>query len=571
MIRYLKEVHNFKNEEITILMDDGQHTHPTRANIEKAFHELAFSCQAGDAVFFHFAGHGGTTPDLDGDETDGYLSEESMYPVDYMEQGEIIDDDIFKKLLVPLPQGVHMTAVVDCCHSGTIFDLPFEYDEEMNKTNYKRVNMDGSSISHNEDEDVLERVESTHERQKRQPETSKGNNPRPEKKQSPALGQPTVSFPLEARVILHGLVKKPYLNGMTGIIRSGISCGRQRVYFKGTAKTAAVKPDNLELDNTPLRPTSKMESTSQKVLKKAILVLEPAESTQERQKRQPETSNGNCPRQDKTQSPALGQPTVSFPLEARVILHGLVKKPYVNGMTGIIRSGLSDGRQRVYIEGTAKTATVKPDNLELDDSPLRPTSKMESTSQKLLKKIILVLEPAESTQERQKRQPEASDGNSPRQDKTQSPLLGQRTVPFPLEARVIIHGLVKKPYVNGMTGIILSGLSDGRQRVYIEGTAKTATIKPDNLKLDDTPLRPTSKMESKSHTEAKLPRRKRTKREQDRLKRKQIEPSPTTNMVQKFAKANGTKKPSLAIDAEVKRKGGSRVLGLSLLCLGGRR
>jgi hypothetical protein len=32
-----------------------------------------------------------------------------------------------------------MTAVVDCCHSGSIFDLPFEYDKKMTKTNYKAV------------------------------------------------------------------------------------------------------------------------------------------------------------------------------------------------------------------------------------------------------------------------------------------------------------------------------------------------------------------------------------------------------------------------------------------------
>jgi IS5 family transposase len=32
-----------------------------------------------------------------------------------------------------------MTAVVDCCHSGGIFDLPFEYDKKMRKANYKAV------------------------------------------------------------------------------------------------------------------------------------------------------------------------------------------------------------------------------------------------------------------------------------------------------------------------------------------------------------------------------------------------------------------------------------------------
>jgi autotransporter translocation and assembly factor TamB len=67
---------------------------------------------------------------------------------------------------------------------------------------------------------------------------------------------------------------------------------------------------------------------------------------------------------------------VSFPLQARVILHGLVKAPHLNGMIGIIRSRLSDGRHRVYFEGTATTVAIKPGNLKLYDTPLRPASKM---------------------------------------------------------------------------------------------------------------------------------------------------------------------------------------------------
>jgi hypothetical protein len=74
---------------------------------------------------------------------------------------------------------------------------------------------------------------------------------------------------------------------------------------------------------------------------------------------------------------------LSFPLETRVILHGLLKTPYLNGMTGTIRAELSDGRHRVYIEGTAKTAAIKPDNLKLDDKPFQLTSILERNSQKL--------------------------------------------------------------------------------------------------------------------------------------------------------------------------------------------
>ena len=37
------------------------------------------------------SGHGGQTPDLDGDEDDGY--DEVIYPVDFKQAGHIVDDD----------------------------------------------------------------------------------------------------------------------------------------------------------------------------------------------------------------------------------------------------------------------------------------------------------------------------------------------------------------------------------------------------------------------------------------------------------------------------------------------
>ena len=38
------------------------------------------------------SGHGGQTPDLDGDEDDGY--DEVIYPVDFRVAGHIVDDDM---------------------------------------------------------------------------------------------------------------------------------------------------------------------------------------------------------------------------------------------------------------------------------------------------------------------------------------------------------------------------------------------------------------------------------------------------------------------------------------------
>ncbi|KAH8604013.1 Caspase domain [Trypanosoma vivax] len=48
-------------------------------------------------------------------------------PVDYEKNGCILDNDIHKVLLSRLPAGVRLTAVFDCCHSGTMMDLAFKY------------------------------------------------------------------------------------------------------------------------------------------------------------------------------------------------------------------------------------------------------------------------------------------------------------------------------------------------------------------------------------------------------------------------------------------------------------
>eukprot|EP00854_Cymbomonas_tetramitiformis_P019007 gene19007-22724_t len=113
----------FREEDMKIYMDDGIHENPTYDNIVAAFEWLVETFRAGDNLFFHYSGHGGNEPDDNGDEKDG--RDETLIPVDYQQRGQIRDDLIYQQLVVALPAGVQLTACMDCCHSGTVFDLPY--------------------------------------------------------------------------------------------------------------------------------------------------------------------------------------------------------------------------------------------------------------------------------------------------------------------------------------------------------------------------------------------------------------------------------------------------------------
>ncbi|CAM9599946.1 unnamed protein product [Ectocarpus sp. 6 AP-2014] len=111
---------------LKIVSDDGEHEEPSKENILKAIKWLVHGAKAGDSLFMHYSGHGGSVKDKTGDEEDN--KDETMIPVDYMKSGQIKDDEILKELVMPLPEGVVLSVVMDCCHSGSILDLPYSFD-----------------------------------------------------------------------------------------------------------------------------------------------------------------------------------------------------------------------------------------------------------------------------------------------------------------------------------------------------------------------------------------------------------------------------------------------------------
>lgn len=50
------DVHGFKEEDIVVLMDDGNHQNPTHDNIIAAFGNLVNQTKSGDCAFLHYSG-----------------------------------------------------------------------------------------------------------------------------------------------------------------------------------------------------------------------------------------------------------------------------------------------------------------------------------------------------------------------------------------------------------------------------------------------------------------------------------------------------------------------------------
>ncbi|CAL1698890.1 unnamed protein product [Somion occarium] len=124
MRAYLKE-HDFDVVVMTDTPGAGDLA-PTRANMIREMKNLVAGAGRRDSFVFHYAGHSDQVVALwDRNEDDGM--DEVLVPVDHngLEDREklIIDDELRKLLVEPLPIGAKLTAIFDSCHSGTLLDL----------------------------------------------------------------------------------------------------------------------------------------------------------------------------------------------------------------------------------------------------------------------------------------------------------------------------------------------------------------------------------------------------------------------------------------------------------------
>lgn len=122
--KFLVESCGYLETNIKTLTDTGD-IYPTKLNIEENITWLISNSSKGDTLFFYYSGHGSYINDISGDESD--KKDEVIVPIDYYENGFIVDDWLFSNMISKVPIDVTLWGFTDCCHSGTLLDLQFNY------------------------------------------------------------------------------------------------------------------------------------------------------------------------------------------------------------------------------------------------------------------------------------------------------------------------------------------------------------------------------------------------------------------------------------------------------------
>jgi len=115
----LEQKYQFKNIKILSEIND---TKPTRKNIENELQKLLLLKNT--KIIVHYSGHGSQLKSRNNDELDNL--DEVLIPLDFKKNG-IIKDDYLYSIFSKLEQSNTLLFICDCCHSGSILDLKFNY------------------------------------------------------------------------------------------------------------------------------------------------------------------------------------------------------------------------------------------------------------------------------------------------------------------------------------------------------------------------------------------------------------------------------------------------------------
>lgn len=125
----------WKDSETEVLTDAGA----TRDVILNKLRDLVARAKSGEIneIWFTYSGHGTQVRDVSGDEADGY--DEAIVPSDHATAGFILDDEFYEVFTSQIPKGCNAICIFDCCHSGTMLDLTYEYRNKADRRAARRV------------------------------------------------------------------------------------------------------------------------------------------------------------------------------------------------------------------------------------------------------------------------------------------------------------------------------------------------------------------------------------------------------------------------------------------------
>ena len=126
----LTSKYNFTAESISKITDETTQK-PTRDTILSSFKSFIESGEEGDLLFFSYSGHGSSTIDRNNDENDG--KDEMIITSDLK---GILDDELKTIIQTYLKKNVTLFALFDCCFSGTVLDLKYQYLDSLENNHF---------------------------------------------------------------------------------------------------------------------------------------------------------------------------------------------------------------------------------------------------------------------------------------------------------------------------------------------------------------------------------------------------------------------------------------------------
>ena len=118
---FLINMCGYINSNITILLNNNA----SDMNIQNIIKQILKVVIPGDTIFFYYSGHGATVTGSSSNEKPE--ADDAIIPNDYTTGGYITDDWLYNNFIIKIPSKVTLWGFTDCCHSGTMFDLKYNW------------------------------------------------------------------------------------------------------------------------------------------------------------------------------------------------------------------------------------------------------------------------------------------------------------------------------------------------------------------------------------------------------------------------------------------------------------